>query len=128
MPSINEVIERAYKVRPDAYDDETKAGWLMELEGKLLREVVARHALNEGEEMPTAPAQYPEDGDKPLLVGPPHDRLYELYLLAQVDFYNREMDHYNNSVTAYNAAVDEWRQSYHRSHAPVSAGGVTNLF
>ena len=34
MPSINEVIERVGRVRPDAYDDKTKAGWLIELDGK----------------------------------------------------------------------------------------------
>lgn len=163
MPSINEVIERAARLRPDCYDDETKAGWLIELDGKLYREVVLRHKLTNGQglngplgggcpecggteiewdpeldvntcktcgwsELPSVPTAYPEDGDKPLLVGSPHDRLYELYLLAQADFYNREMDNYNNSVSAYNAAVDEWRQSYHRTHAPVSAGGFANLF
>lgn len=163
MPSINEVIERAARLRPDCYDDETKAGWLIELDGKLYREVVLRHKLTPGEavkgktvtvcpecgsediyydgamdccscqacrwsELPSVPTAYPEDGDKPLLVGSPHDRLYELYLLAQADFYNREMDNYNNSVSAYNAAVDEWRQSYHRTHAPVSTGGFANLF
>ena len=33
MPSINEVIERVNRSRPDAIDDETKAAWLLELDG-----------------------------------------------------------------------------------------------
>jgi hypothetical protein len=175
MPSINEIIERVAAVRPDAYDDETKAAWLIELEGKLYREVILRHKLTpglaykgpvkecpvckglgleepaEGEEREPMPPEYnrvmdfsfcpvcewtelpkvaeafPEDGDLPLLVGAPHDRLYDLYLMAQLDFYNREYDNYNNSVTAFNAALDEWRQSYHRTHLPLPGGYYQNL-
>ena len=40
MPSINEVIERVNRARPDAIDDETKAAWLLELDGQLYREDV----------------------------------------------------------------------------------------
>ena len=175
MPSINEIIERVAAVRPDAYDDETKAAWLIELEGKLYREVILRHKLTpglaykgpvkecpvckglgleepaEGEEREPMPPEYnrvmdfsfcpvcewtelpkvaeafPEDGDLPLLVGAPHDRLYDLYLMAQLDFYNREYDNYNNSVTAFNAALDEWRQIYHRTHLPLPGGYYQNL-
>lgn len=43
MPTINEVLERVNRARPDAIDDETKAAWLLELEGKLWREVYLRH-------------------------------------------------------------------------------------
>ena len=181
MPSINEVIERVAAVRPDAYEDSTKAAWLIELEGKLYGEVILRHKLTpglpykgpveacpvgggwgldedgkpkepaEGEEREPVPPEYnramdfsfcpvcewtelpkivekfPEDGDLPLLVGAPHDRLYDLYLMAQLDFYNREYDNYNNSVTAFNAALDEWRQSYHRTHLPLPGGYYQNL-
>ena len=37
MPSINEVLERVNRARPDAIDDETKAAWLLELDGQLYR-------------------------------------------------------------------------------------------
>ena len=37
MPSINEVIERVNRARPDAIDDETKAAWLLENEPDLMR-------------------------------------------------------------------------------------------
>ena len=180
MPSINEIMERVAAVRPDAYDDETTAAWLLELEGKLYGEVILGHKLSpglaykgaagvcpvcggwgldedgkpdepvEGEEREPVPLEYnrvmdfsfcpvcewtelpkvaetfPEDGDLPLLVGAPYDRLYDLYLMAQVDFYNREYDNYN-SVTAFNAALDEWRQKYHREHLPLPGGYYQNL-
>lgn len=48
MPSINEVIERVNRARPDAIDDETKAAWLLELDGQLCRETILRHQLTSG--------------------------------------------------------------------------------
>lgn len=182
MPSINEIIERVADVRPDAYPDEAKAAWLLELEGKLYKEVILRHKLTpglevkgpvevcpvcggwgldeegkpdepeEGEEarepvkptyvkemdysfcplcgwteLPARVTAFPEDGDVPLLVEAPYDRLYDLYLMAQIDFYNREYDNYNNSVTAFNGLLDEWRQKYNREHLPLQSGYYKNI-
>lgn len=162
MATINEVLERVSRVRADAYDDVTKAGWLLELEGKLYREVILRHKRTPGvrplgpqvsvcpqcgsgelsydkaldccsctacrwSELPPFPRRFPEDGDLPLLVPPPYDELYGLYLFSQLDLYNREIQNYNNSVALFNAALDEWRQSYHRTHLPLSRGGYRNL-
>lgn len=116
MPSINEVIERVSRLRPDAYDDDTKGGWLVELDGTLFNEVILTH---EGER-PTIPRRYPEDGGLPLLVGAPYDRLYDLYIMAQVDFYNKDLEDYNNSVTLFNTALDSYKKWYHRTHSPLA--------
>lgn len=116
--TINEVLEKVSRVRMDAVDDSTKAGWLLELDGKLFREVIETHEMNAGEEMPDYPKQFPEDEDKDLLVKAPYDNLYELYVLAQVDFVNREYDNYNNGAMVYAAALDEWKKAYHRTHLP----------
>ena len=181
MPSINEVLERVNRARPDAIDDETKAAWLLELDGQLYREVILRHRLHpqgarpirkaaepptagqtsgsglhgpagvcpvcgsteifydramdcsscqacRWSELPEYPRNYPEDGDKPLLVPAPYDGLYDLYLMSKSDFYLRELDNYNNSALAYNTALDEWKKAYHRSHAPIGAGYYKNVF
>lgn len=162
MPTINEVLERVNRARPDALDDKTKAGWLIELDGKLYREVILRHRLTSGRGLrgpagecpecggtdiqydrvmdvsrcgtcgwsglPEPVRQFPEDGDNPLLVEAPYDNLYDLYVMAQVDFYNREAENYNNSALAFNTALDEYKKDYHQSHMPIGAGGYTNLF
>ena len=49
MPSINEVIERVNRARPDAIDDETKAAWLLELDGQLYRETAPAHERARGQ-------------------------------------------------------------------------------
>ncbi len=125
--TINKVLEQAARIRPDAYDDETKAGWLLSLEGQLYREVVLRHELLEGETLPALAARFPEDGDLPLLVAAPHEGLYLLYLLAQLDRCDREIEQYNNSARVFNEALAAWTQSYHRTHLPKPARGYTNI-
>lgn len=62
MPSINEVLERVNRARPDAIDDETKAAWLIELDGQLFREVILRHRLTSGQALQGPPGVCPECG------------------------------------------------------------------
>lgn len=129
MPTINEVIERVNQVRMDAFDDKTKAGWLLSLEGKLYRESILTHErLSHEPEVLPPPENNPDYWDTPLLVNPPYDRLYDLYLMAQIDFHNREMENYNNSALAFNEALDSWQKNYHRTHPPLSAGGFQNIW
>ncbi|MEG1578241.1 MAG: hypothetical protein RR336_05715 [Oscillospiraceae bacterium] len=128
MPCINEIIERVGRVRPDALDDGTKSGWLIELDGKLYRDVILKHVPLSGEVMPVPPRSFPEDAAKPLIVPVPFDILYDLYLMSQIDFCNREMDNYNNSALAFNTALDDYKRDYHRTHLPIQTGGFQNLF
>lgn len=89
MPTINEVIERVERIKPVVnIDDQDKARWLIELDGRIWREIVQK---SEHEELPEEPPkEWPEDGDKPLLVSSPYDGLYDLYLMAKMEFSLRE--------------------------------------
>ena len=123
--TINKAMERASRLRSDPYDDETKAGWLLELEGRIREEVVEAH---EGAAAGEPVRAFPEDADRPLLAGPPYERVYELYLLCQIDLHNGEADRYANSVRVFNRALDAWAQAYHRRHMPVPARYHRNVF
>ena len=48
--------------------------------------------------------QYPADMDRELLVDPPYDDLYPLYLQARIDAENGEYNKYADSMTIYNSA------------------------
>lgn len=128
--TINKAMEQAARVRNDPYDDETKAGWLLELEGRIREEVIRTHEAGNGaEQEPAEPVlSFPEDADRPLLVGAPYERLYELYLLCQIDLHNGEPDRYANSVQVFNAALDAWAQAWHRRHLPAPARYYRNVF
>lgn len=113
MPSINEVMERVDRVTPNTIEQQDKARWLMELDGRVYAEVTQADAPN------TLPPQsWPEDGDKPLLVEAPRDNIYDLYLIAMVQFYMREYSDYNNTVDQFTKAYNEFLAWYRRNHVP----------
>lgn len=118
--TINEVIRRVQALHPEAWPDEAKAAWLMELEGKLYREVILTHELDEGAVMPEYPTSWPEDGDKPLLAQAPYDQLYDAYLVARMDLENRDVENYNASATVATQLEREWRLWYHKTHMPIT--------
>lgn len=104
----NKVIERVDKVRPNPYDEETKLGWISELDG-----MVKRLVFQEGE---AEPYSFPADMDKELLIEFPYDGLYAEYIEAKIDFYNREYGNYNNSAMMFESRLSEYKKAYIREH------------
>ena len=113
MPSINEVLERVGRSRPDAVDDREKAQWLIELDGQLYRTLTSADDPDK-----TPPAAFPEDGDKALLVPAPWDRIYDLYVMAMVEFEMRDYEEYQNTYALFNQAMTDFRAFWRREHVP----------
>lgn len=127
MPTINEVIERVDRVKPVVnIDDQDKARWLIELDGRIWREIVQKSEHDTPPEEP--PKEWPEDGDKPLLVSSPYDGLYDLYLMAKMEFSLREYGNYNNSMAAFNSMLDIYACHYRNNHTPASNGDFHHYF
>lgn len=126
MACIGEVIERVERMKASAFEDESKAAWLMELDGKLFDFFSLYEPDLEGARA-QPPRAFPEDADLPLLVAAPYDNLYELYLCAMIDFHNREYGSYNNTVAVYTAALDEFKQQHHRTHRLRGGNGFVNV-
>ena len=106
--TANKAIEIIDKLRPNAYDEETKFGWINDLDGKVKKLVIQ-------EENPT-PYVYPDDLDKELLIPYPFDELYSLYLESMIDYSNREYTNYNNSVTMFENRFTEYKKAYIREN------------
>lgn len=120
MSTVRDILDRCAMARLDAWPEDIKAKWIMDINRELYHDVIRRHELNAGETMPDPPADFPEDQDKALVVGAPYDDLYDLYVFARVDLANRESDNYNASASVYAQRVDEWRRYYHRTHMPIT--------
>lgn len=54
----------------------------------------------------------------PLLVLPPHDKLYRQYLLAQIAFAQEEWDGYQNYMAMYNEFLGEYKRWFARNYRP----------
>lgn len=119
MPTINEVIERNDKVKPNSYDEAQKADWLYRLDGRISKEIMHRE--------PPEHYVYPEDGDKELLVPFPNDAIYDYYLQAMIDFANKEFSTYNNSMAMFNEAMEAYAKQYIREHIPPSLYNFRNI-
>ena len=122
MPTINEVIQRVDRTRPNALEGQDKARWLLELDGQVYEELTKADAP---EVLP--PRSWPGDGDAQLLVQPPYDNIYDLYLTAMVEFFQGDYSDYNNTAVLFGQARAEHRAAYRRAHPPKGAA-VTGLF
>ena len=87
-------------MKPNAFSEETKFQWLRRLEGRLQAEVF----LMAPAQIRELDLQYPADMERELLVDPPYDDLYPLYLEARIDAENGEYNKYADSMTIYNSA------------------------
>ena len=119
MPTINEVIERVDKIKPNTYDEQTKATWLYRVDGRISAEIMKQD--------PPQEYIYPEDADKELLVPHPYDNLYDFYLQAMIDYTNKEYGNYNNSMIMYNEVIESFSKKYIRDNMPKSASNFRNV-
>ncbi len=108
--NAKKAIARADNLRMNVIDDEQKYAWLYELDGELAETL--------GVDVPENP--FPEDGE--LLMPAPYDNIYELYLVAMIDYYNNESEMYMNDKEIFNAAFDEAKAWWRRQHKPPSRG------
>ena len=99
-------MARADELRPSTASEEQKAAWVCELDAQLA-EMMA---------VPVPENQWPQDRE--LLMPPPHEELYQLYLCCKLDYYNQEMDLYANDIQLYNAALAEAQAWWRRHHRP----------
>lgn len=104
----NKVIESVDRLRPNAYDSETKLSWINTLDGMVNRLVLQAETERE--------YVYPDDMDTELVIPHPFDSLYGLYIESMIDYYNREYGNYNNSAMLFEARFSEFKKEYIRKH------------
>lgn len=119
-----DAVEQTDAMKPNAYSNESKTAWVNEVEGQVQTEI--HHVQPDAEDFVTY--AYPAGQFERLLVEPPHDKLYPLYLCAMIDFANGEYAKYQNSMLLFNAAWDEYAKWYMRNKrggGPVGGEGGT---
>ena len=119
MTTMNTVIAYVDGLKPNAYTDEDKYRWLNQLEGMLSTEVFQ-------DETPLCYA-LPADADKPLRVGHPYEEIYPLYVMAQIDFHNREYGSYNNTMAMFHTRLEQLKVYHLRNREMGTAGKFRNV-
>ncbi len=110
---IKDAIQYADEMKPNAISTAVKVRWLAQLEGRLAADVF----LMTAKEFPNF--QYTEaDMETELLVAPPHDDIYTLWLCAKIDEANGEYDKYQNSMQTYNEHYSNFVCWFARTYEP----------
>lgn len=110
---VYEALRAADDIRPNALLPATKLRWLAELDARIALDVMLMDISEANNFKYTV-----EDKDSELLVHFPHDRLYTLYLIAQIDFANGELSRYQDDKELFNAAWGEFVRWFARTYEP----------
>lgn len=116
--TIDEIIASVDEIKPNVYTDEDKTKWISDLDGKILLEVM--HKKN------FTAYGYPENADTEVLVGAPYDDIYTYWLMAMIDFCNKDYGMYMNTMEMFNNAFDIYAKQYIRNNMPPDSGGFKN--
>lgn len=115
--TIIEAINKVDALKPNAYTQSDKIGWLSLLDGMVMRDIIETH---EGFEEVTFDGYTDEsDLDTKLLVDAPYDDMYVIWLESKIDYYNAEYQKCNNAITRYNDLYQAFANDYNRHHMPL---------
>ncbi len=95
---LREAIERVDEIKPNAFSSTVKTDWINALEGRIAADVL----LLAPAEVKQLRYAYPADQNTELLIDPPHDDIYTLWLAAKIDEANGEYNKYQNTMQIYN--------------------------
>lgn len=115
MATLKEVIDGVKAEKPNAFVPETLTRWINEIEGKVQTEVFLIAPVD------VIQYTYEENQNTPLLVDPPHDKLYYAYLAARIDFANGEYERYSNTMQMANDCYEEFVRWFARNYHPADA-------
>ena len=112
---IIEAINRIDSLKHNTYTQNDKVSWLSEVEFDVVNNVINTH---EGEEITFTGYDDSTDLQTELLIPAPYDKVYLLWMEAQIDYYNGEYEKYNNASDLFNTAYNDFKNHYNRTHKP----------
>ena len=101
--TVNDLISDITSLRGQQYGTDMIMGWINEIEGQVIEEVINRA---EGYNLEFIPMEYEKDQDKKLSISDRFKDVYVNYLLSKID--------YNNDVVMYNSAYDAYAAWFRR--------------
>lgn len=112
---LGELIEIIIDTRGQQYDEEFLVGWVNEIEGQAVDEVINQA---EGYDIEFTPYEYVQDAERSLQIPDRFRDVYINYLYAKIDFGNQETERYNNDVAMYNASYEAYAAWFRRENRP----------
>lgn len=114
--TILEAINKVDNLKPNAYDQETKIGWLSEIDGIVKKEIIDTH---EGGVETVLPYDKNTSLSTELLIYSPYDDAYVFYLMSKIDYANGETIKYNNDIIKFQDMYSSFRNHYNKNNVPL---------
>lgn len=117
---VNEMIARVDEIRPNAFSQETKLGWMNELFAKVKEEVWDTHEEVNSEDLYVKYSKVEDEisGMSEINVPVSHLDFVEYFLMGKIDLANADYERYSNSLVLFNTAYLNYRQWYNRNYMP----------
>lgn len=113
--TIDAILQQVDSIRRNQYTKEEKTGWIEELEERLWSSLWYRYF-----EYAPRKRSYPADKDSHIFIEKPYYKLYLLYLLGQMDFFQGNIPSYNAHVRAFNRELESYVQYVARSYRAIA--------
>ncbi|MGM9601400.1 MAG: hypothetical protein ACI3W5_07435, partial [Faecousia sp.] len=120
MATFRNVIALVDGKKPNAFSEEQKFMWLSNLDGNIAADIF----LVDIGDIRQLQYSYPDDMDRDLLVGYPHDDVYEAWLSAMIDQENGEYDKYQNTMQIFNSRLSRFARWFGRTYEPAQGQWV----
>lgn len=141
---VKDAIDQVDALEPNQYSKQEKTEWLHQLDGRIAADIILNyeHDSVDGNKFDINTwwqnGSYPQelhfyvdymkfgsrstaDHDGYLLAAPaPFDRMYVLWLKAQIQFSNAEYGRYNNTISVFESEFSAYRNWYNRNHTPLN--------
>ena len=119
---VGKLIETVTVLIGQQYDLEMLIGWLNEIEGQVLDQVVNKAQGFDVEFVPFTE----DDSERELTVPDRFQDVYVNYIRAKVDFTNQETERYNNDAAMFEASWKEYASWHIRNYVPKPAAKFRN--
>lgn len=114
MATLKSVIALVDELHPNQYSPEMKTVWVNAVEGRVQLNILLKDSAE------VLVYNWKSDQDTELLVKPPHDDLYVLWLRAQIHAATGEWDEYANALQMYNAAYGDFLRWFAGRYRPAN--------
>ena len=106
MKKMSEIISNVNSVKNSPFTDAQKLDWLSALDGQINADLL--HAQDYSQ---------PKSLDDEILVPEPYDKMYVVYLMAQIDFYQGEYERYNAEISRFQTMLNNYSAYHQRNTA-----------
>ena len=114
--TINDILTKVDDLKPNQYTDSIKIGWLNEVEGSIVHDIMETHIFD----FEWSWAPYTEDDINEEVLAPDEFAdLYVYYLFAMIDFHNNEATRYASSMQMFNTAIKAFADWVNKAYSPI---------